>query len=333
MRILRFGIAALAAGCLLAFAASSVAAPAAVPAAAPHGTPVAASKVSTTSKSAAASKAATASKTATASKSSTAPPQGYLLDFTLPTFGKSGCLVCHGDPKLVVSKGSANRSFWIDQKRYEASAHGTIMCTGCHIDYGYKAPHGQKNSAWRETAKQACKNCHQNAFRVYSLGSHAVRPLAGGKPDPKAAVKPLCGDCHGGHYMPTLKDNPAGQAEVQASAQQMCGKPGCHADRWEAYSDYYHGAAYKNGAPDAPACWQCHGTHAVFPSKNLQSPTNVVNLGETCAASGECHEGASESYAEYVPLIHKKADVLKSNPVYATLTGIIGAVTGLFGVR
>ena len=125
------------------------------------------------------------------------PPGGYALDFTLPTFGKSGCLVCHGDPNLVVAKGDATHSYWIDEEAYDASAHATVICTGCHIDYGYKAPHGQAagtGARWPSSrARTATDPVRRREPRRYASSR---RP---GAPDPKAASKPLCGDCHGGH--------------------------------------------------------------------------------------------------------------------------------------
>jgi hypothetical protein len=248
----------------------------------------------------------------------------WALDFTLPTFGKSGCLVCHGDANLVVAKGNGNVSYWIDEDAYNRSAHGRIVCTGCHIDFGYKAPHGQVGEDWRATAKQACKNCHPKEYDDISLGWHAVRPVAG-QPDPKAASKPLCGDCHGGHYMPILKNNPAGQAQVHASSLQMCGRAGCHLDFWASYNDYYHGAAYKTGAGDAPACWDCHGTHNVMKSTDRQSPTNADNFGsDQSCAQPKCHTGVTSDVASYAKLIHGSQTVRQGNP-------LIGAISRLFG--
>ncbi len=274
--------------------------------------------------------------TASAEDNGARAQTGYALDFTLPTYGKAGCLVCHGDANLVISKGAGNRTFWIDQRRYVASAHGTILCTGCHVDYGYKAPH-KPSTDYRTTAKQACKGCHADQFRDYSLGAHAVRPTEGGRPDPKAASKPLCGDCHGSHDMPKLKDDPAGQAALHASGGEMCGRKGCHAEFWDNYDDYYHGAAYKAGAQDAPACWDCHGAHTVLATKNKLSPTNVTQLKTTCSgppAPGRqytCHEGATAAYSTYTELIHGKKEVVGSNPVVKLLSGLTGAVGGLFG--
>lgn len=270
---------------------------------------------------------ATASVPATSAKvaSTTVPGAtgAYALDFTLPTYGKSGCLVCHGDPNLVVSKGDANVSFWVDEEAYSRSAHGKQICTACHIDYGYKAPHGSAGQDWREVAKQSCKNCkqHQTQYQEWTQSSHMPRP-SGGKPDPKAASKPACGDCHGGHDIPA-KDDTVGKQRVRTEAQRVCGRDGCHADYWSNYNDYYHGAAYKTGAVDAPPCWDCHGTHAILASTNRFSPTNEANYGEDTSC-GRCHEGAGAAYSGYVKMIHGRDKAKQDNPIYRFLGSITG---------
>ena len=250
---------------------------------------------------------------------------GYALDFTLPTFGKSGCLVCHGDKNLVVAKGDGTKSFWIDEQAYSHSAHAGVICTGCHIDYGYNTPHGAAGDDWRAVAKQACKNCHQAEYAAWSRGVHAVSPVGVGKPDPEAGSKPLCGDCHGSHDMPKLKNNPAGQAEVRAEAQQMCGRKGCHADYYANFNDYYHGAAYKSGATDAPTCWTCHGTHEILKSSDPSAPTNAENFGQSdsCGTAG-CHQDAGPAYESYAPMIHGRDKVVSANPIMKFLTSVLG---------
>jgi hypothetical protein len=267
----------------------------------------------------------------------TATPLGtWALDFTLPTFGKSGCMVCHGDPNLVVPRGAGDVSFWIDQGAYDKSAHARVVCTGCHSDFGYKAPH--ERSDWRAVAKQSCANCHSQANIDFLSGTHAPRPGIDKSPDPKAANKPLCGDCHGAHDIAVLKKNPAGRKALRAAAEKTCGQAGCHKDYWDSYNDYYHGAAYKAGAWDAPTCWDCHGYHTVAPTSSTVSPTNPQNLMATCGtgASGtldgtnglpSCHEGAADGLATYSKLIHRKADVVSANPIYA----LIATVRSWFG--
>lgn len=261
----------------------------------------------------------------TTTPSATGDTGSFALDFTLPTFGKSGCMVCHGDPNLVIAQGDVTKSFWIDEAAYNKSAHATVVCAGCHIDYGYKAPHSEDGQDWRAVAKQSCKNCHPDQFRDWSQGAHALAPLAGKQPDPKAAFKPLCGDCHGSHDMAILKNNPANQAAIRKTSQQMCGRVGCHPDYWDNYSDYYHGAAYKTSAEDAPACWTCHGTHAILKSTDRFATTNVDNLGaaNSCGTPG-CHQDANAAYAAYAPMIHGRAKITAENPVARFINSVLG---------
>jgi hypothetical protein len=265
--------------------------------------------------------------TPSATASGTVSGKGsYALDFTLPSYGKAGCLVCHGDKNLVVAQGDSTVSYWIDEVAIAKSAHSTITCTGCHIDYGYKAPHGAVGGPdWKAVAKQSCKNCHAQQYADWNAGAHAIRPVGIGEPDPKAASKPLCGDCHGSHFMAVLKDNPAAKAEIAKTAEKMCGSAGCHPDYWANFNDYYHGAAYKTGAPDAPSCWACHGTHKILVSTDRTAPTNAENLGDadSCGAVG-CHQGAGPELAAYVPLIHGRDKLTESNPIVAFFSSIFG---------
>lgn len=249
----------------------------------------------------------------------------YDLSLTLPSYGVSGCMVCHGDPNLVRVKAGKVVSYFMDQKLIDKSAHAKVPCTGCHQDFTFTAPH-KTTADWRESAKGSCKTCHQREWAALAASVHGpgVRPgqkAVSGKP------KPLCGDCHGGHFIPLASKDPVAKAKLHASAKEMCG--GCHPDYWANYDDYYHGAAYRKGAPDAPACWQCHTAHSVLPSSERSSSTNKEALPETC---GTCHKGATKAYTQYAALIHKRDRVLAANPVYAVVkaTGetISGAIEG-----
>jgi 5-methylcytosine-specific restriction endonuclease McrA len=266
--------------------------------------------------------------TATASSATTAT---YDLSFTLPTAGKSGCMVCHGDPNLVRIQAGKAVSMWIDSAVLANSVHANIQCTGCHLDFAYSAPHAQSgNDAWRDVAKAACKNCHEDAFAAYSKGVHSPAPTPAGT---KAVATssgvtrlPLCGDCHGSHDIQKLKDNPAGQEALHARGKQVCGE--CHQDYWDNYDDYYHGAAYKRGAPDAPACWQCHGAHDILPSSDRASAVNPDNLVETC---GQCHHNdPNETYTSYSQFIHTRSEQVAANPLMAFWRRVIRVVRSWF---
>ncbi|MDI6691731.1 MAG: hypothetical protein QMD76_00240 [Anaerosomatales bacterium] len=243
---------------------------------------------------------------------------GYDLDFTLPTQSKSGCLVCHGDPDLVRLKAGKVTSYYVAPGEYGLSVHGKEQCVACHLDFAYKLPHDTE-VAWQVTAKTACRNCHGEQFVAFGKGVHQRAVDATGTRVSVEASKPLCGDCHGSHAIQKLTDSKAGQAALHASGWDVCGR--CHQDYWESYDDYYHGAAYKRGAKDAPACWDCHGWHDILPAKDRKSRVNEANLVETCGQEG-CHKRSTvgeDFVASYVDAIHHKTQAKQDNPMYKIL--------------
>ncbi|MBU4556232.1 MAG: cytochrome c3 family protein [Actinobacteria bacterium] len=241
-----------------------------------------------------------------------AQAQDYDLNFTLPTAGKSGCMVCHADKNLGRVKGSTWVSYWVDPTPLDAGPHASIMCAGCHVDFAYKAPHNIEQTEWARTAKLSCKNCHQEQWKAYSQGVHSIATQPGETIDKNAPEKPLCGDCHGGHDIMALTENPQGKAKLRSEGEQICGR--CHKDFSESYADYYHGAAYQEGATDAPACWQCHGWHDILPSSDRRAKVHESNLQETCA---QCHSMTNETYISYSGLIHKRQQAYEENVVYS----------------
>lgn len=281
----------------------------------------------------------------------------YELDFTLPTESMSGCQVCHGDPALIRIRDGLVQSYFIDEKTYRASSHGTEQCVGCHVDFTYRAPHTNKD--WTIVAKSSCKNCHEDQQAAFGRGVHRATtptttagPVAAEAPASAAAAalaiasaetseipKPLCGDCHGSHEISMLTtDTPEAKAArkaVHADGYEVCGR--CHQDYWDNYDDYYHGAAYKRGAADAPACWDCHGWHEILPSDDRGSLVNPAHLVDTCSGLNlpkgdgrRCHAvGVDENYIGYAEFIHGREEITAANPVvswYRSITGALGAL-------
>ncbi len=271
-----------------------------------------------------------------AAKPAVPATQTYNLDFTLPTEGKSGCTVCHSDPNLVKTTVDSTTSIYVNTEILNESAHKDVACTGCHIDFAYKTPHDNvvNGEDWRAVAKLACKNCHAEAFSAYASSAHspagkpgedasatAAARVAAGKP----ARVPLCGDCHGGHGIPSKEDT-AAQAVYHSSALDVCGQ--CHEEFATTYMDYYHGAAYQRGAYDSPACWDCHGTHEILPAKNRNSMVNPVRLPETCSMEDKCHINTDEAFVEYGQLVHSKEDVYASIPFWSAIDAARNAIGG-----
>jgi len=281
-----------------------------------------------------------------AEANSTATTNTYDLDFALPTAGKSGCLVCHGDPNLVRSSAETTTSLYVSSENIAASAHAEEVCTGCHIDFAFKTPHENivDDTDWRATAKLACKNCKQHAPQSaeYSAGAHspAGKPgvseaqlVAQREAEGKPPNIPLCGDCHGGHDIASKEDT-AAVAAYHETGLDVCGGS-CHGGEADTYTDYYHGAAYREGTADAPACWDCHGTHEILPASDRRSMVNEQRLAETCGQEG-CHVGeVTEEFLSYAPLIHGKAELVQENPVWtaydAAREGFLKAVDTIRG--
>jgi len=258
--------------------------------------------------------------------SSSAAPSTYDLAFTLPTAGKSGCQVCHGDPGLQQATGETTSSLYVDQQVLDDSAHPEAVCTGCHADFALKTPHENVKNGydWRNVASTSCQTCkdHQPQYDEYTSGAHSPVPEPGETAQQTAARRaaagqpaevPTCGLCHGGHAVPSKEDT-AAQFAYQRRGLEVCG--GCHAAEADTYADYYHGAAYREGAWDAPACWDCHGAHTVLPATDRQSPVNPDNLVQTCGQEG-CHPEVTPDFVEYAQLIHGKPEELQANPLWS----------------
>lgn len=289
---------------------------------------------------------------ALAAEASTPATQTYDLSFTLPTVGVSGCTVCHADPNLVRvdDAETTTTSIYTDPAEFAETAHADTLCTGCHVDFAFETPHANvEGDDWREVAGSACKSCHDQAFSAVTAGAHSptsepgvsaeqarAARVAAGKP----AEVPICGDCHGSHDIQYLdverwEESTAtadtaeaareGRADMHSQGLEICGS--CHVAEAGNYADYYHGAAYQEGAPDAPACWDCHGTHEMLPADDLESPVHPNNLIETC---GKCHDDVNEEYVEYAQLVHRKDEVEDEIPLYTILGDVKAAIQGAF---
>jgi hypothetical protein len=206
----------------------------------------------------------------------------------------------------------------------DESAHRDLTCPQCHVDFAY-ADVPKATPVWSVNAGLSCAQagCHgsddpateknEDQLTAYAASIHGTAVDGG---DLTSAT---CGSCHGGHDIQRL-DTDAAKRDLQASGEAMCAS--CHEERWDNYDDSYHGAAYKEGAEDAPACWDCHPAHAVLPSADPASSTNDVNLPKTCAGDVSdgigCHQhaDATEDFVKSsADMIHGQSETRRTNPV------------------
>lgn len=238
----------------------------------------------------------------------------------------NGCMACHGGalPRL---DGPV--------KGIDASAHRDTRCIDCHPDFKYE-PGKDPTPLWKVNAGLACRECHltkkQTADKLDSVRAYDGSVHAKALVDKKDLKSATCASCHGGHDIERLQ-TPAAKRRLRLSGERMCAA--CHQGAWDSYNDYYHGAAYKAGSLDAPACWDCHdGKHGTLQVKDPKSQASPERLGQTCGGSGLkgwdgqallCHEGASSDFAASGrSMIHKLDATRRSNPVVTFKDAVFG---------
>jgi hypothetical protein len=235
--------------------------------------------------------------------------------FVLPKQNRWGCLACHSNKKLTKIKGDREISLFVDADTIGDSVHKNIACIDCHTNFSYEDHPAESPKDFRKVAGQACMKCHPFQAYQYRNSVHGELALQNklGVIDDKEAEPALCSSCHGSHDIQSPRFEPY-RSEFRASSQQVCGT--CHADRFASYNDHYHGAAYKRGAKDAAACWDCHGEHRVLKGKDPGSTVAAGNLRATC---GKCHDNPGEGFIGYAPLIHNRSVAYDNNPIIRLL--------------
>lgn len=210
------------------------------------------------------------------------------------------CLVCHEVKTL--SKNAARqqrRSFFVEKAVLANSVHASRSCQGCHSDFNFRDK--GTSASYKFVASLACESCHKKQREIYKKSIHGELAHLGRQ------TSATCGACHGGHDI--FKLDQEGKAKLSKLSEKVCGN--CHLERYRSYDDYYHGAAYKTGAHDAPNCWTCHGAHDVLPAKYAASKVSSVNLARTCS---QCkpHDNAKEDFTSYAKLIHRSKEIKSS---------------------
>ena len=157
---------------------------------------------------------------ATPSKASKEASRTYNLQWTLPTAGKSGCMVCHGDPGLQKTSGETTSSLYVEQAVLDESAHPKTLCTGCHVDFAAqdaaRQPPGRLRLAQGgqhlvPVVQRPRLTAHRDQQRIALDGTRARRHCrtgggaargrrqARGDPFVRRVSRRACGPLEGGH--------------------------------------------------------------------------------------------------------------------------------------
>jgi len=248
------------------------------------------------------------------------------------------CLSCHVNNPKVAKRVTPDAHFVAD---FATSVHGKALaagngnaanCVDCHGSHSMSKAIDPKASVNRTNIPATCGKCHGDIAQEYNQSIHGVA-VAKGSDD-----APVCTTCHGEHNIlkPTDPRSPVAPRNI---AQQVCGtchssvklseKYGFSSDRFQTFSDSYHGLAIRGGSVRAANCASCHTAHDIKPSTDPTSSISKANVPKTC---GKCHPGANKRFAMgkvHVAVTHKQQPVLWwIGLVYVLL--IIGTIGGMF---
>ncbi len=171
----------------------------------------------------------------------------------------------------------------------------SVVVLGLWLAGAQAAPANQPvtSPAIQEQA-EICLSCHADPSMTLTLPSGEERSLS-------VAVGPLsqsvhggklaCTDCHTDMEEIPHPERPARSArEMRVAQADRCQR--CHFANYTKTLDSVHQVALSRGDRMAPACIDCHGSHAI---RRPAEPR--THIAETCA---QCHAGVAETYSRSV---------------------------------
>jgi cytochrome b subunit of formate dehydrogenase len=212
------------------------------------------------------------------------------------------CLSCHLDSPEVRARTNVTAGFIT---MYEKSVHGSALnagngeaatCIDCHNSHNVIKSTNNKSATFKQNIPSTCGKCHEDISSEYIGSIHGTAVMRGVKESPD------CTDCHGEHNI--LKhDDPKSPVSFQNLSREVCSpchssvrlsdKYGLSNNRFETFSDSYHGLAVEGGSVSVANCASCHGAHNIKPSSDSTSTVSKANIVKTC---GGCHPGANERF-------------------------------------
>jgi len=201
--------------------------------------------------------------------------------------GAEECAECHNaENPGTISVAGETKPLAMDLDAYEASLHGKLDCTGCHLGFKSRTHTANQTEGWLRTAKlEACRNCHADQFTMYEGSFHGTLVF-----DEASTEAPVCADCHTPHNI-VAPDSP----QFRRGILDLCAR--CHGGRGETYLDSYHGKAFLLGNDQTATCIDCHGGHRILPESDPASLISDENRVATCA---RCHAGANTNFAGFM---------------------------------
>jgi cytochrome b subunit of formate dehydrogenase len=245
------------------------------------------------------------------------------------------CLRCHLDNPDVREKVGPSAGFI---SSYEKSVHARSVrngntaaatCIDCHGSHEMRKGNNPASNVARKNIAATCGRCHGDVLMEYRGSIHGTSFASG------VDASATCTDCHGEHNILSPADSGSPTAAKNLSAQvcspchasvRLTRKFGLASDRFQSFSDSYHGLAGRAGSVQVANCASCHGVHDIKPSSDSTSRISKNNLVKTC---GTCHPGANENFTK--GSVHVIATARNDSILYLVSTGYILLIAVVIG--
>ncbi len=207
------------------------------------------------------------------------------------------CMMCHEDSSLTKERKGKKVSLFVKQSIIDKSVHKNVECASCHTDAKVEEfPHS-------ETLNLVdCSKCHIAAGIEFKSGIHGQALI---RNEPYA---PNCKECHGTHDI--LSSKLPESRTYKMNIPILCGN--CHKEGapvarlyvisehniLENYSQGIHGKGlYEKGLFVTATCNDCHGNHAILPSKDKNSSVSTQKVASTCM---KCHIRIEQTHKKVI---------------------------------
>lgn len=215
------------------------------------------------------------------------------------------CLTCHLDTPEVRARTSKDAGFvaqWTTNSKHGAALEhgkaGAANCVSCHGSHDIRKVTDAAATVSHTKVVGTCALCHTKEKDQFAGSAHGLAK------DHAKSDSLVCSTCHGEHgdpFPPSLR--PKGTTDsLPAQICQRChfpavlaGKYGLSNERFQSFSDSYHGLTMHNGKLEAANCASCHTAHDVKPAKDATSSVSRANRVAVC---GKCHMRAIERFSK-----------------------------------
>jgi len=214
------------------------------------------------------------------------------------------------------------KSFHAKQNKDEPTKLNAT-CDNCHDVHTFDVPPRgtQERKEWHLTVPNICgDSCHTDHLEEWSESIHGIEVK-----DKKNLKSAVCSDCHTTHDIIGSSSDTA-----KLAITSSCGD--CHKDAFASYKASYHGQVNRLGYAYTAKCADCHGSHAIQPSKDPKSRMNEKNRLKSCQ---KCHSGkkdlplATAGFLSFSP--HGNShDFAKYPEIWLTTKAMIALLIGVF---